>query len=54
MKKSLVVITVLMSFGALTLSADEAKSQFRVNESAQYKEDAQHKYRHQTEDLLSF
>lgn len=50
MKKTLLTLGAVALLTSPTLFAHEAKSQVRVQESAEYKEDVQYKYRYQPEE----
>ncbi len=50
MKKTLLTLGAVALLTSPTLFADETKSQIRVQESSEYKEDVQYKYRYQPEE----
>ena len=50
MKKTLLAFGAIALLTSPSLFADETKSQMRVHESTQYKEDVQYKYRYQPEE----
>ena len=54
MKKTLLILTTLTLAGTSIVVADETKSQIRTQETLQYKEDVQHKYRYQTEEAKEY
>lgn len=49
MKKTLLTLGAVALLASPSIFADEVKSQIRVQESEQYKEDVQYKYRYQPE-----
>ena len=50
MKKTLLTLGAVALLASPSLYAEESKSQVRVQESAEYKEDVQYKYRYQPEE----
>ena len=54
MRKTLLTLGALALLASPSLFADETKSQVRTQDSAEYKEDVQHKYRYQTEEAKEY
>lgn len=50
MKITLLTLGAVALLASPSLFADETKSQVRTQDTAEYKEDVQHKYRYQTEE----
>ncbi|MCO4846026.1 MAG: hypothetical protein KC427_08425 [Sulfurovum sp.] len=54
MKKTLFILGAVALLASPSLFADGAKSQVRTQDTAEYKEDVQHKYRYQTEEQKKY
>ena len=50
MKKTLLTLSAVALLASPSLFAEETKTQVRIQETAEYKEDVQYKYRYQTEE----
>ena len=54
MTKTLLTLSAVALLASPSLFAEETKSQVRVQNSAEYKEDVQHKYRYKTEEAKEY